>query len=261
MRIREKGLVLCIVGLLLFVLPLILNSYPISHVYAAENSTSANLKEKLSALQKEIASKAAQLKQEVNKNLQNKAYVGMVTLKSEASLTLATDSGAKIVSINQDSEFSSNNKKISKYSLKILQAEDFIAALGDVDENGVLTAKKVILWPTPSPEVKTHLWGQVISIADELVTLTTKEGKNVTIAVSSTDLEKDGQAVSLSQLSKNNFVIVTGVMGKNEILTADFVYIYSQPAFLKPKKIATPSAESATKSAKPTTPSTKKKSP
>lgn len=228
---------------LVFLLPI--TNYQLPIVYAVDATPSADLKSKLSQLQKEIASKAGQLKQEVKKNLQNKAYVGLVKSSSATSLTLATDNGAKIVSLNQDSEFSSKNKKIAKYSLKTLKEDDFVTALGDVDENGVLTAKKIMLWPTPTQEAKTHLWGQVISIADELVTLITKDGKNVTISATTADLEKDGQAVSLSGLIKNNFVIVTGVMSKNEIFSADFIYIYSQPAFLKSKKIATPSAQAS----------------
>lgn len=235
--------------------------YQIPKIYAADSTSSADpdligtdLKDKLLQLQKEIASKAAQLKQEINKNLQNKAYTGNVTTKSDNSLTIAIENGAKIVSLNQDTEFNSNIRKTVRYSLKTLKAGDFVAALGDIDENEVLTARKVILWPTPSKDSKTHLWGQVSLIADELITLETKDGKNITVGVTSqTDLEKDGKSVSPSDLIKNNFVIITGVMGKNEILSADFIYIYSQPAFLKPKKIATPSAEankSATTSAK-----------
>lgn len=233
----------------LILLPITYYQLPIA--YAAESTPAADLKEKLSQLQKDIASKAAKLKQEINQKLQNKAYVGLVKSSSATSLTLANDHGAKIVSLNQDSEFSSHHKKVIRYSLKTLKEDDFVAALGDVDENGVLTARKIILWPTPPPEAKIHLWGQVISLSDNLITLTTKDGKSVTVSVTSeTNLEKDGKEVSLAQVLKNNFVIVTGVMGEEETLLADFIYLYSQPAFLKPKKIATPSAQ-ASSSASP----------
>lgn len=249
----RKDYRLQVLGYSLIFLLLFAVTCTLSTTYAADSTPSADLKDKLSELQREIASKAAQLKQQVNKNLQNKAYTGLVKTKSDNSLTLVSEGGAKIVSLNQDTEFDSNIRKITKYSLKTLKIDDFIAALGDVDENEVLTAQRIIL-SSPPQDSKIHLWGQVISIADELITLTTKEGKNITVGVTSrTDLEKDDKSVSLSTLIKNNFVIITGVMGKNEILSADFIYIYSQPAFLKPKKVATPSAEttkSATTSAK-----------
>ena len=202
--------------------------------YAAPSTPSADIKFKLEALKKEITSKAAMLKQEVNRKLKDKAYAGKLKVKSPTSLTLATRSGPKIVSLNQDTILP--KKKFAE--------EDYLAALGDIDEVGVLTAKKVIALPKPSPEQKTYLWGQAISISDKLVTLKDRDLKNVAVSLPPS-----------SNVKLNDFVILAGNKTKNDIFEVEFVYVIPQGGILKIKKIATPSASlkpsAATKSAKP----------
>ena len=206
-------------------------------VFAAEGSPSADIKSKLEELKKEIASKAAVLKQDVDKKLTNKAYIGKIKTKSSTAITLASKNGPRIVNINQDSEFISQIKG-KKYSQKLISEEDYIASLGDIDENQVLTAKRLILLPQPQEKNKIYLWGQIVAISDKLVTLKKGDLKNVSV------LLPDQKAVKL-----NDFVILTGIMGKNEIFEADFVYVIPQGGFIKSKKtlpagrqVATPSA-------------------
>ncbi len=227
---------------IIFILYLNLNSYLIIPVYAVDSTPSADIRTKLEDLKKEIASKAAALKQQINKKLKDKAYVGKIKTKSQTALTIATKNGPKIVNVNQDSEFDSQLKDKKIPTLKSLREEDYLAALGDVDETGVLTAKKVILLPNPAAEVKIYLWGQVIAISDKL--LTVKDRNLKTTAVSYSDYSK---------VNTGDFVILTGSFGKNNIFDAQFVYIIPQGGVLKPKKIATPSGQIATPSAKPTT--------
>ena len=208
-------------------------NYELPTVYAVDSTPSAEIRVKLEELKKEIASKAAKLKQEVNKKLQNKAYVGKVKTKTGSSLTLATQTGAKIVSLNQDSVFESL-VKTKKLSLKTLAEEDYIAALGDIDDTQVLTAKKIVLLPQEST-AKTFLWGQIIATSDKLVTLKDRHLKNIAVATSQAELKGD--------LKLNQFAILTGFFNKNEIFEAGFIYIIPQGGFIKPKKMASPSAK------------------
>ncbi len=204
---------------------IILIAPPVFAIEASSSaSMSAELKVKLDELKKEIASKAAKLKQEVNLKLQNKAYIGTLKSKTDTSLILVSDTGTKNVTINQDTTY--------KAPLKKLAEGNYFACLGDVDDNGVLTAKKIILQPPPKAS-PTFRWGQVIAITDKLITIQTRDLKK--IAVSS----KDNEA------SLRDFVILTGVMGKNNIFQADFVYVIPQGGIIKPKKVATSSAKKA----------------
>ncbi len=218
---------------------LLTTNYQLPTAYAAGSTPSAEIKSKLEELKKEIASKAAKLKQEISRKLKDKAYVGTVKAISETSLTLAAQSGPKMVSINQDTVFESRIKSKQKFSQKSLSSEDYIAALGDIDETGVLTAKKIILLQTPNSKLKTYLWGQVISISDKLITLKDKNFKNTAATL-----------LTNSEVKQNDFVILTGSVDKNDIFDTEFTFVIPQGGILKPKKGATPSAKIASPSAK-----------
>lgn len=199
---------------------------------------SASVKSKLEALKLEIASKAAKLKTEINKKISNKAYIGTVASKSSTLITLTTKSATVSAEITQDTVYSTSGK--AKFSLASLKTGNFIAALGEVDEKQVLHAKRVSLLPTTSYQLPIYLWGQIISVSDDLATLRNKEGKIGTISLSE---------ISTS-VKTNDFIIVTGNLNKNAILEAKFLYIIPQRFVIKPKN-ATQSAKLATQSAKP----------
>ncbi len=238
----SRGKVIILTILLLF---LILHPSPFTlhPILAAEGSPSAEIKSKLEELKRDIASKAAKLKQEVNRKLKDKAYVGTIQAKSDTSLTLATASGPKMVSFNEDTIFENKKGVTSKTQRSIVTAksltqDDYIAALGDSDETGVLLTRKIILLPTPDSELKTYLWGQVVSRSDNLVNIKDKGSENI--------------AASLPEppkISLNDIVILTGSKNEEEIFEAEFVHVIPQSGMIKPKKIATPSARIASPSA------------
>lgn len=243
--------------LVLLSVPILFNTYYILPAQAVDSTPSADIKAKLEQLKTEIASKAAQLKKEINQKLQNKAYVGTIKTKTvntagqSGSVTLAAKTGPKIVTLNQDTVFDTFGKSKTRYSLKTVAEEDYVTALGDIDDNGVLTAKKLILLPTPTDQPKNHLWGQITSISDNLISIKTREGKSISVSVNKdTQFMKTDGPSSLGSLRTNDFIIVTGRTNKNDIFEADFIYAVPSGSVLKIKKIATPSAQIATPSGK-----------
>lgn len=222
----------------IIIITIIIIIIPAAH--ATDSTPSADIKTKLEELKKEIASKAALLKQEVNRKLKDKAYIGKIKSKSDTSLTLATASGPKIVSINQDTVFDTNIKSKQKFTPKTISEEDFVAALGDSDEIGVLTARKIILLKeVKDKQPKAFLWGQIISISGKLTTLKDSNLKNAAVVLPGSP-----------KVRLNDFVILTGTNSSSDIFNAGFVFVYPQGGVLKTKKMASPSA-SATKSAAP----------
>ncbi|MDO8573586.1 MAG: hypothetical protein Q7R77_02450 [Candidatus Daviesbacteria bacterium] len=189
-------------------------TFYISTAIAVDSTPSADIAAKLKAFQKGAASKAAQLKELISKKLQNKAYVGSIQSQSGNSLTLSARSGPKIASINEDTVFASNVKS-KKYSRKNISNGDYIGALGDVDETGVLTAKKIILLnPTPyTLNPKTYLWGRILAISDKLITLRDNDLNNTAAIFPAS-----------SKVKINNSVILTGYLNKDNIFEAEFVY-------------------------------------
>lgn len=258
---------LTIIALLAFFLLSIFHfQLSISTVLAVDSTPSANIKEKLDSLKKEIASKAAALKQEVNQKLQNKAYVGVIKTKSNNSVTLAAKSGSKIINVNQDTLYQGTTnpsatpttkktptpKKVT-VTFELLKEEDFIVAMGDIDDTGVLTAKKLILLPTVNVEPKTHLWGEVISVSsDRLLTVKNRGGENKTVSVlGEASFKMGSQDASLADVKKGVYIITSGLLKKDGTLSAEYVYIIPQGT-QTPKPTSTASASATPKtSAKP----------
>src|SRR5581483_7675450 len=109
------------------------------HSLAADSSSSAktaspspsSLQQKVDQLKQEIASKAAVLKSEVNKQLQNKVYAGVVVEKSDNKISVATATGNKTILVNEYTDYRgsiSAKQTKSTFSLKTLALGDFIAA-------------------------------------------------------------------------------------------------------------------------------------
>jgi hypothetical protein len=210
-------------------------------------SPSADLKTKLQALQAGIASKAAQIKADISKKLQNRAYVGYIKSKSETSITIAAKSGTKIITVNQDTLFSGKTKT----TLKSLNNDDYVVGLGDIDDTGVLTARKVIKLGSPTQTAVQTVWGQVVGISDTEVTITTKEGKTITVSFGkNTDFKYGEEESSVNDVRMNKGIIAVGSSPKSGYINARLVYIQPYSSSYTPKAI-TPSPVKATPTASP----------
>lgn len=237
---RKALAIIIIIIIINFTTTLLLQALLILPPASGTDSTpSASVKGKLDALKQEIASKAAKLKTEINRKLQNKAYIGIVKSKSDSSITLATKAGSKLVSVNQDTQYEdlTPQKKGTKRkapSLQTITEESNLAGLGDVDDTGVLNAKKIIILPPPTVDhkLKTIIWGQITSASDDIIAIKTKDGRTEGVSVAKID----------SKFKTNDFVIITGVKGKNDILEASSLFVISHSPQVTPK-VATPSGK------------------
>lgn len=183
--------------------------------YAVESTPSASIQQKLEELKTSIASKAAKLKQEISKKLDNRFFTGTLISKTPTSLTLQT----KNIIINQDTVYEELGKNLpagrqerSKFSYKTLAKDNQIAALGEIDDQGFLHAKKIILLKTENLKLKTILWGKIISEEDNLIIIETKDKKRVPVSI----------AKITAKYKIGDTVIITGYKDKDDILEASF---------------------------------------
>ncbi|MDO8498751.1 MAG: DUF5666 domain-containing protein [bacterium] len=230
--------------ILLLAICYLLYTIYITPAYAQDSSPSADLKQKLKELQTEIASKAAQLKLEISRKLQNRAYVGVIKSKSETSLTLAIKGSTKLVTINEYTEYSGKSSGKGKVSLKTLSLDDHIAALGDVDDNDVLTAKEVMRIIPQKPEEKQFLSGQVTSVKNQAITIQTTLGQSTSLSVDKDTVYQLGtDEGSLDDVTVGKTLIALAIREEDGPYTR-FIYLYPGSDNLK-TKLSTPSAESS----------------
>lgn len=226
--------------MVLTVFPSTMN-YKLQTAYAANSTPSADVSNKLKALQAEIASQASKIKQEIGKKLQNKVFAGFIKTKSNTSLTLATLTGIRMVNIN---EYTDYQGKI-KTSLKNLAQDDYVIALGDIDESEVLTARRVIKTASPSAEIREVIFGQVVHTSDQTISIQDKDTQTLSISVTDDTNYTFGKSPSsFDNIKLNNPIIVIGIPSVSGIIQARFIYIFPYTANIKPK-IATPSASTS----------------
>lgn len=210
----------------------------VSQALAVDSTPSAEVKTKLQALQAEIASKAAKIKQEIGRKLQNKVYMGFIKFKSTNSITLATTEGSRIININEYTIYQAQNlptSKTSKQNSKSLSTDDYILALGDIDDTAVLTAKKVIKTASPSTSRQTY-FGTVTGLADGTVAIQTKQEQNVSLLTDAETIFRMGKSEgNLNDIKVNKPIITVGEITSSKTLKARFIYIlpYSSPLKIK----------------------------
>ena len=184
-------------------------------------SPSATFQAKLKALQEEIASKAAQFKNEVGRKLQNKAYVGFVRTVTSTSLDIETNIATKSAKLNEFTEILSKGKKIKNVALG-----DYVAALGDIDEVDNLIAKKIIKLTPSSPAPKT-IFGKVLNIDSKNIIIQNKEKQNVNLLVNADTTYKSASAkeVGIKDITPGREIIIVATPAKSEVLQTRFIYI------------------------------------
>jgi hypothetical protein len=225
------------------------NFYLLTTVYAQSATPSSGLKDKIEELKKEIASKAAKLKQEVNKKLQNKAYYGLIKKKSVNSLTIATKSGSKIINVNQDTIFqgtAKNKQSLSsskKVTLDTLKDEDLIVGMGDIDDSLVLSARKIILLPSNiNQKEKLAWWGEITAIMGTKISIEDKSSQIKTVFISDeAQIKNASDEIAIDKLKIGDIIVASGMLDTNQNLVASFIYLTGKPA-TKTEKMASPSA-------------------
>lgn len=222
----------------------------INPAYAQQKTASASssLIEKINTLKQEIASKAAGIKNEVTKKLQNKAYPGFISELGESKIKLGD---GKVILINEYTEYFNKltGKKKASLDIKDLRVNDFVVALGDVDEKNELKAKLLIKTQALATDSSKLVWGVIESASGGQITVKTRENKQQIIQTSgSTNFVLGNEESSILDAKKGKVLAAKGKMNGDR-LTARFVYFIPSVGFVKAeKKIAT---SSATPSANP----------
>ncbi len=172
-----------------------------------------------------VASKAANLKAEVSGRLLNKAYIGKIKSKTDDLLILTNGENDKTIKFNQFTEYMIPIKTSkTKPTIKNLEVENYVVALGDIDETEVLIAKKIIRIEAPT-EIKQIYFGKVLAINENMITL--KTDQNLAVSTNAQTNFKIGQKDgTLDNIKIGQKVIVSGI-SKNNIIKANLIYIFN----------------------------------
>jgi hypothetical protein len=240
-------------ALLLVLIPLYSILYTPYPTFAASPSPTASasanpLKQKIEALKQEIASKAANLKAEIKEKLQNKAYFGPIIEVKDNSITITLKKNPKVVLVNEYTEYQDQSKlKKKQLTLKSLSPDDYIVALGDVDDKNNLTAKKIIKIDPLKQSSHRAVWGQIQSSQNPTITIKLKDGKTQSISIDEeTQIFLGDKEASFVDIKVNKYLVASGKMDGNT-LEASYIYLIPTTGFTLPQNVkpSTPASPSA----------------
>lgn len=233
--------------LAVFALLLIIHSPFIVPASAAESSSSTALQQKVEQIKREIASKAAQMKQEVSSQIQNRAFVGQIQSIQGKTVTVLTARGLRTVKTDEYTLFQQGAKK--NLTLKDIARNDYIAALGEVDETDVMTAKRIVEIGKPDIPKLSAFWGQVQSIRGGEITLLRNDNRTIRVATGpETSLRLGSDDASLADVRTGRFLITVGSPLDKDSTNSRFIYLLNPNGQFK---IERPATSSATPSAAP----------
>lgn len=244
-KVKTFEFLLVILTFSFYILHLIGTGSALASEASKNVSPSASIREKLKILQAEIASKAAKLKNEIGKKLTNRAYVGTIQAISDTTITLATQKGVKIVSISDSTEF----RGWKKPNINSLTNDDFIVALGDIDDTEGLTAKRIVKSSGVDFEQKQVIWGRLLSASQSLLSIRANQDQVYNLTIAPDTVFRPNNLTPFNQP-----IIVVAVKTKDNTLKGRFIYVpnllaHSATASSTVKKDASPSSKKATSSA------------
>ncbi len=220
-------------------------------------STSSTLQQKIQALKDEVASKAASLKLEVNKQLANKLAAGQILDQTDTKIVVNTldlnprgSTKSQNILINEYTDYLDNLKPKSKViEVDDLAIGDFIVGLGDMDDQGTLTAKKVLLITKPEFN-KTITWGTISEIKPGSLSIKNKDHQTDTFIINkNTKIQRGTEEATTEDLAINKTVTISSVTEENKA-NATYIYIIPQGLELsQDKKLEATKSSPATNSA------------
>jgi len=177
-----------------------------------------------------IQEKLDQIKDKIEK----KAYVGTILEITDSTLTLSSFRGKQRVRLTAETTIVGSSKK--EITTKDLAVEDKIIAMGDVDTNGTLEAKRIVVVAAPKtvPPKRLVIFGTITEIDSKASTITLTAIKNLDETVilkidKDTDLAnpKDAKVtIKFKDLKENQKVLAIYPEPKeNESAVAKIIFI------------------------------------
>jgi Domain of unknown function (DUF5666) len=132
------------------------------------------------SVRQKVAEELAQIKQAVSK----KAYLGSITAKADAALTLTNYANlTRSVVVSTDATIKLKNGR--EGTLADLKVNDYLLVLGDVDSAGTMTAKRILVVNVPPADKRVVVYGIITKTTSSSITVTTPKNENLTIKMTS----------------------------------------------------------------------------
>ncbi len=193
-----------------FVLLSLLATFSIAQrIHAQTSSESAQV------LRDSVKQKVEEELSQIKKAVSKKAFLGTITAKSEAAVTINTyRNEQRQALVTTDSTIKLKSGKDG--TLKDLTAGDYILIMGDVDSQNLMTAKRLLVIAAPTEDKRKLTFGKVTAM-----------GNTITIEASTKEslIAKLSSATAITKIDSGKSVKAKST----DIKTGDMVVAISKP--------------------------------
>ena len=171
------------------------------------------------SIKQKVAEELAQIKQAVSK----KAYLGSITAKNEATLTLTTHrQQTRSVILATDTAIKlKSGKDGTPADLKV---GDFVLVMGDADSQNTLTAKRLLVISQPLEDKRRAVMGTITDKSSSTLTLETPNSKD-TWTVKLTSTTRYTAKTKAADLKVDQKIVVLGNRTADTALTALLLHL------------------------------------
>jgi len=211
-------------------------------------TSEGKLEEKIQQIREAVKEKVKERVQEIRQGIP-RAYFGEIKQIGSQEFTLQTRREEIQVTVGSETKIIGKNKQDLQF--KDLKLGDYCIAMGFLNENRALEAKRIVLIPKPKPPKRIAFWGKVSDISSEekiLTVINEKKGLTYTVAVNEKTIitKKVGtsiQRANFSAIEIGDKVAVVGTPSESEekIVTAKIIHVIPGKAIGTQKPSPSPS--------------------
>lgn len=139
-----------------------------------------------SAVRDAVAKKVAEELAAIKNNVVKRSFVGEVTAKSDTTMTLASlRKQPRTITLLPDTTLPDTTVKLAgkETSLADIKVGNFVISMGDVDSNGTMTAKRVLIIEKPTADSRRVISGIVTKVTSTQINIDTVKKESWTVKV------------------------------------------------------------------------------
>ncbi|HJZ05929.1 hypothetical protein A2634_01530 [Candidatus Amesbacteria bacterium RIFCSPHIGHO2_01_FULL_48_32] len=182
------------------------------------------------SIKKKVDEELNLIKQAISK----RAYLGTISSKSDATLTLTTTGNAtRTITVTTDSIIKLTGGKDG--TIADLKEGTTVLAMGDADAEGKLTAKRLLVVPTPRADKRRAIFTNITKVTTSQLTVTDNKNQTLTIKLTSAtkytgQILPAGRQAKASDVKVNSKIVVVGTESATaNTLTARLIHLVQSP--------------------------------
>lgn len=204
-----------------------------------ESTSSADIQENVDSVRKEIEKKVAEKLDKIT--TQKRGYFGKISDLFNKTVVLTLRTQDLTVKINEETEIVNISRQ--KVNFDGLEIGSWVIVLGELDQEGVLTAKRVvgIKNPEESPS-REALLVKVTEVGEKSLKVEKNDGSTLTVSIDKKTKisRKNDEKAIIKDISAGDKIIVIGTSKKEGEILAKIIFLFGSIKKSTPSPTSTP---------------------